>query len=59
MNMQSPRGRAFGVEERVAVEYDGDRPEYHFESIHGAMGSIDCDIGPASLIQEGMLDNDF
>jgi len=50
--MSSPNGFAYGVEERVEVEYDGAH-EYNIQGIHGGLGNIDCDNG-----LNGMLSSD-
>jgi hypothetical protein len=50
--MNSPNGFAYGVEERVEVEYDGTH-EYNIQGIHGGLGNIDCDNGV-----NGMLSSD-
>jgi hypothetical protein len=51
--LNSERGWAYGVEERVEVEHDGE-PDWTFEGIHGGEGSIDCDTG-----LDGMLDTEW
>jgi len=50
--MNSPRGFAYGVEERVQVAYEG-TPHYDIDNVHGEMGSVARDDGTT-----GMLDSD-